>query len=191
LHHVGAPVLQVVGRQRLVSAKCVFWCKNGAETVQFSGAFRKLYLFFTFSLPNSHFPRLRFSGDGGFWRFLARFGGFVADFSARAGNGRRDRCQTTDHGQRDNGRYKVGMRAQIAKRQAGNAKRNVTAGTAKPDRRWREASDLFQRTVNEASTGLVSRFIVRFRFWIQGKIRVYRSWSLMGAGLPRRERGEH
>jgi len=38
LHHVSALFSQALERQGSVSAKRGFWCRNGAETVQFSGA---------------------------------------------------------------------------------------------------------------------------------------------------------
>jgi len=45
LHHVRALFFQVVERKGSLPAKRCFWCKNGAETVQFSGIFGKLYRF--------------------------------------------------------------------------------------------------------------------------------------------------
>jgi hypothetical protein len=47
LHQLGGVFLQVVEQQWAVSAKRCFWCKNGAETVQFYGVCGELCLYFT------------------------------------------------------------------------------------------------------------------------------------------------
>ena len=47
LHHFGAVFVQLVERQQPASAIRGFWCKNGAETVQFYGVCGELWLFFT------------------------------------------------------------------------------------------------------------------------------------------------